>query len=135
MPTTPSKPIHESLIAVDSTLPSNDAKMIVDNTKEESPSLKTEEPKEEETTCPLFLNSLPTNFASNSGLAAIASLFNDESDGENNERKEGRTSEVHLKSGGGKATKQRTLNRRHSPYKKKETSVSEAQLFLSMWKM
>ena len=92
-------------------------------------------------TCPLFMDSLPTNFTSNSGLAAIASLLNDDSENvENDEAKPIRTSEMQLKSGGGKASKRRTCASRYSPYKrekniKEETSVGEAQLFLSMWKM
>ena len=91
--------------------------------------------------CPLFMDSLPSNFASNSGLAAIASLLNEESDCDKDNKEEApiRTSEVTIKSGGGKASKRRTGSSRHSPYKNrnsgKETSVGEAQLFLSMWKM
>ena len=94
--------------------------------------------------CPLFMDSLPSNFASNSGLAAIASLLDDESNNnDKNEKTAGiRTPETKLKPGGGKATKKR-IGIRHSPYKSPnsgerrhdETTVGEAQLFLSMWKV
>jgi hypothetical protein len=93
--------------------------------------------------CPLFMDQLPSDFASNSGLAAIASLLNDDADEVEEESITNKTSEVTLKSGGGKVSRRRTNSNRHSPYKsgkkvdspKKETTVGEAQLFLSMWKM
>jgi hypothetical protein len=95
------------------------------------------------TSCPLFMDSLPSNFASNAGLAAIASLLNEVSDNDNTEREKPRTSEIKVTAGGGKTTKRRTGMGRHSPYKspngksdaKKQTTVGEAQLFLSMWRM
>lgn len=100
--------------------------------------------EETNNSCPLFMDSLPSNFASNPGLAAIASLLNDElDDAENVKEATIRTSETKVKSGGGKATKRRIGMNRHSPYRspnaknneKKETTLGEAQLFLSMWKI
>jgi hypothetical protein len=116
----------------------------------ESPARSSTETEDESadgtTSCPLFMDSLPSNFASNAGLAAIASLLNEVSDNDNDntEREKPRTSEIKVTAGGGKTTKRRTGMGRHSPYKspnngkndaKKQTTVGEAQLFLSMWRM
>lgn len=83
--------------------------------------------------CPLFMEGLPLDFSSNSGLAALASLLNDDN----------------TQSGGGKvpnkAKKLNRLQRREKPYlvnakpigtkHKTETTTAEAQLFLKMWKL
>ena len=131
----------------DDNLPANDENdMNFEGKEKMSAAQAAEDDTAEETnnSCPLFMDSLPSNFASNSGLAAIASLLNDESDdAENVKEATIRTSETKVKSGGGKATKRRIGMNRHSPYRspnaknneKKETTLGEAQLFLSMWKM
>ena len=102
--------------------------------------------------CPLFLDGLGgTNFANNTGLAALASLLNDDvaevvegsEKKSNNEKKSQSQTKVQLKSGGGKV---KTTGKRnnHTPYskeknkdddKKKSASLGEAQLFLNMWKI
>lgn len=96
--------------------------------------------------CPLFMDGLPSDFAANAGLAAIASLLNDddEVEGEKESKTAGATSELRLKSGGGKAKKTSKRNN-HSPYskeknktnekEKKKASLGEAQLFLNLWKI
>jgi hypothetical protein len=110
--------------------------------------------KEEEdnaTTCPLFMDGLPSNFANNKSLAAIASLLNDEEDDYDSKKqnfdKEDSTklSKVELKSGGGKVQRKSRRKGSSSPYnkdkkkvnqdKKAGTSVGEAQLFLNLWKI
>ncbi|KAL3777194.1 hypothetical protein ACHAWO_013075 [Cyclotella atomus] len=131
-----------------SNLPENDVGEIKAETRE-SPAHSSTEAEEEladhgTTSCPLFMDSLPRNFESNAGLSAIASLLNEDSGNDNTEsEKSSRTSEIKVITGGGKATKRRTGMGRHSPYKspngksdaKKGTTIGEAQLFLSMWKM
>ena len=94
-----------------------------------------EETNDDSMQCPLFMTSLPTDFESNSGLAAIASL-NNIHEGSSIEKPKKQISTMRMatvKSGGGKAVKERSTNRR-SPYKK-ETTVNEAQLFLQLWKV
>ena len=114
--------------------------------------------------CPLFLTSLPSDFASNPGLAAIASLVED---GENKGLK-GSSNAAVLRStektawqiqrtppnGGGKCPVVRAQRScrgsRHSPYRttggatkakggrdvvSAGTTLGEAQLFLKMWKI
>ena len=102
--------------------------------------------------CPLFMDGLPSNFAQNSSLAAIASLLNDDGEEEGKECNKKTVSQsnssVHLQSGGGKV-KKTTGNKRnnHNPYSKdknstdnggkdkKKASLGEAQLFMNMWKL
>jgi hypothetical protein len=96
--------------------------------------------------CPLFMDGLPSHFAQNSALAAIASLIDDDSGEEcKDARKKGsQSSTVDYKSGGGKVKKTGKRNN-HSPYSKEEgtrnnggkksTTLGEAQLFLNMWKI
>ena len=107
--------------------------------------------EEEEGICPLFMDGLPTNFAENKSLAAIASLLNDEEDDYSDtkkqtaEKEDSIMSKVELKSGGGKVKrKSRPLRKGSSPYNKdkkkvqndkKAASVGEAQLFLNLWKI
>ena len=103
--------------------------------------------------CPLFMNDLGgTNFANNTGLAALASLLNDnveeevvegsEKSSSNNKKKS--QSQPKLKSGGGKVKKPTGKRNNHTPYskektkdddKKKSASLGEAQLFMNMWKI
>ena len=112
---------------------------------------KKEEEVEQDATCPLFMDGLPTNFAENKSLAAIASLLNDEEDDYSDtkkqtaEKEDSIMSKVELKSGGGKVKrKSRPLRKGSSPYNKdkkkvqndkKAASVGEAQLFLNLWKI
>ncbi len=94
------------------------------------------------------MNGLPSDFASNAGLAAIASLLDEE--GEACCKLTGKDSEsspkqkVSFKSGGGKIKSTgRTTRCSRSPYAKKndgeasekKSSIGEAQLFLQMWKL
>ena len=83
--------------------------------------------------CPLFMEGLPSDFSSNTALAALASLLDDDKS----------------QHGGGKvankAKKLNRLQRRDKPYlvnrkpictkQKTKTSTAEAQLFLKMWKL
>jgi hypothetical protein len=87
---------------------------------------------------PLFMDGLPSDFASNPKLAAIASLLDV---GDYKEERVG-ANEKSIKEGGGKVKR---TNRKHSkksnPYtkpekkKKKIATVGEAQLFLNLWKL
>ena len=95
----------------------------------------------EEITCPLFMEGLPSNFTSNPGLAAMASLMQDNGDDDESKKI------MDLpKVGGGKVncTSSNRLRRRNTPYsvilgtkpkKKAQVSTGEAQLFLKMWKL
>lgn len=109
--------------------------------------------------CPLFMERLPSDFAANSGLAAIASLLQDddeqkeeeEDDEDDREILSRRKDAMSERTGGGKAVvaRRRRKSNRHCPYsktttaerkemgvaKKSVTTVGEAQLFLSLWKM
>jgi len=119
-----------------------------------------EEDKEEET-CPLFMEGLPKDFATNPALAAIANLLTDDEppppnndDEQRNEPKRPTTTGSLAESGGGgggggKASSSHRNHRvlsgsvhRRKPYnipmkppKKATTTLGEAQLFLQMWKM
>ncbi|KAL3788490.1 hypothetical protein ACHAW5_004065 [Stephanodiscus triporus] len=97
--------------------------------------------------CPLFMDGLPSHFAQNSALAAIASLIDDDASGEEckDARKKGsQSSTFDYKSGGGKVKKTGKRSN-HSPYSKEKgtrnnggkisTTLGEAQLFLNMWKI
>ncbi|GAX21824.1 hypothetical protein FisN_30Hh024 [Fistulifera solaris] len=100
------------------------------------------------TQCPLFMQSLPADFAAHPALAALASLIPTEDDMEappvpyvviQREASE-EEEEVTIPRGGGKvrAPKRRT-HRRSAPYPKPKkpttTTVGEAQLFLRLWKL
>jgi len=112
--------------------------------------------------CPLFMDGLPTNFASNNALAAIASLLNDSgednNDDDNDKKKEQDRVKVTPRKGGGKVSRRmarRNKNKtcQNSPYdlpagrngkandyeesskKSKSATMGEAHLFLSMWKI
>lgn len=111
----------------------------------------------EETMHPLFMTSLPSDFESNSGLAAIASLLDCDDDDEeedqeeeedveetNNDTQQREESLTKIKrlfsakekvrpTARRKAIKaKRNKERRTSP---KKATVNEAQLFLKMWKL
>jgi hypothetical protein len=117
--------------------------------------------EEEEQEHPLFMTGLPSSFANNSGLAAIASMLGDDDAGEQAVREE-QACLTQGQKGGGKVNKKHSSSRigrrstgLSSPYannktktksaKKKKaaqsetksssTNVSEAQLFLNMWKI
>lgn len=95
---------------------------------------------ESEETCPLFMDGLPNDFASNPQLAALASLMND--DDEENDVSKSVPTEIGQK-GGGKVDRksQRRAQRHDAPYLKQPTkkvssaSLGEAQLFLKMWSL
>jgi hypothetical protein len=98
--------------------------------------------EEIEITCPLFMDGLPSNFASNPGLAAMASLMQNDGDDEYDSKKSMDLPKV----GGGKVNciSSNRSRRRNAPYsvildtkpkKKAQVSTSEAQLFLKMWKL
>ncbi|KAL7545401.1 hypothetical protein ACHAWF_008751 [Thalassiosira exigua] len=98
--------------------------------------------------CPLFMDGLPSDFAENAGLAAIAALIDDNEDDESKEtpKKKPCQKTVRLKSGGGKVKITCKRNAR-SPYDKqknkndnddegrRKATLGEAQLFLNMWKI
>jgi len=106
-----------------------------------------EEEQESETSCgdskyfhPLFMDGLPSDFASNPQLAAIASLMDD---GDYKEECEADIKTM-PKEGGGKVRRQhRKHSKKSNPYikpekkknKNRQTSLGEAQLFLNMWKL
>mmetsp|Transcript_29254 Transcript_29254/g.45980 ORF Transcript_29254/g.45980 Transcript_29254/m.45980 type:complete len:123 (-) Transcript_29254:19-387(-) len=122
----------------------------MDGLPEEGASLAAQKGEEEEqdTTCPLFMDGLPSNFAKNKSLAAIASLLNEEDDDydtkkQSADKEDGLMSKVELKSGGGKVQR-KSRRKGSSPYNKdkkkvqhdkKAASVGEAQLFLNLWKI
>jgi hypothetical protein len=92
--------------------------------------------------CPLFMEGLPTDFASNPHLAAIASLLDD--DEPPNKPQQVPLMPVLGKAGGGKmirssSRQQRRQNHQAAPYqapkRKSNTSMGETQLFLKMWKL
>eukprot|EP00550_Attheya_septentrionalis_P005403 CAMPEP_0198293754 /NCGR_PEP_ID=MMETSP1449-20131203/18730_1 /TAXON_ID=420275 /ORGANISM="Attheya septentrionalis, Strain CCMP2084" /LENGTH=131 /DNA_ID=CAMNT_0043993465 /DNA_START=238 /DNA_END=630 /DNA_ORIENTATION=+ len=110
------------------------------HTQEDATKKMDDEDEDEATWCPLFMDGLPQNFASNPALAALASLMEDD--------EEIKPSKPELEkappAGGGKARKskssrQKTLLR--SPYSKqvgkssdrRAATMGEAQLFLNMW--
>ena len=90
---------------------------------------------------PLFMESLPADFATNPSLAALASLIDDESD----DKTEVKVPAI-PKVGGGKVRHEKgRTKRRVDPYnggqrsatkqQESKASVREAQLFLRMWKL
>ena len=99
---------------------------------------------------PLFMTGLPSSFSTNKGLAALATLMEDDEEKNNNENESSKKSrqscapmvEMTENCGGGKISRVRT-KKIASPYylrnkqKKAENkaNVSEAQLFLSLWKL
>jgi len=115
--------------------------------------MRAELPTSDRSNCPLFMDGLGgTNFEKNTGLAALASLLNDDVEEEvvegseksssNNKKKA--QSQPKLKSGGGKVKKPTGKRNNHTPYskektkddkKKKSASLGEAQLFMNMWKI
>ena len=97
---------------------------------------------DDEKLCPLFMEGLPSDFSTNAGLAAIASLL-DEDPVEVVTKKIDHEAPP-IKSGGGKLrrTPMRSRRKEGRPYKArgnegatKKASVGEAHLFLKMWKL
>ena len=109
--------------------------------------------------CPLFMDTLPSNFDSNPGLAAIASLL-DEDDDEQEDKLE-KEKPIHSRfaisttaaaagpAGGGKASNHRrhsrtrrmgsapypSLIKNDKPKEKKQATLGQAQVFLQLWKI
>ena len=105
---------------------------------------------DDDITCPLFMEGLPSDFSKNPHLAALASLLGEEDDKEQEDDDDEEARDVTSKkesaapqAGGGKVRSVKTRQRRKAvPYlqndkkpSKKEASVSEAHLFLKMWKL
>lgn len=126
---------------------------IVTDTDPQVKKSKCEEIEEEH---PLFMIGLPSSFLSNRGLAAIASLMeekvktSDDKDGSLNKNKKllvesPMEQEASGKEGGGKLLRTRASGRVVGcPYKlpkksrevgKETVSVSEAQVYLNLWKL
>ena len=118
-----------------------------DNVKESKPSPAYQTGSKgtdfEDALCPLFMDGLPSDFATNPHLAAIASLLEDDE-----EDKEGKKKKKQFEfeednsvcfAGGGKAKKNKTHSNRSKPYssvkKKSKATIGEAQLFMKMWKL
>lgn len=121
-------------------------------TKEKEVATMSEDTKkkeaEEEPWCPLFMDGLPKDFASNPQLAAIASLLDEDISVETKD-KEHRPIKTTKNSsfigisapGGGKARRASRRNQ-STPYpmtkqaeSKTSASLGEVQLFLNMWKI
>jgi len=91
--------------------------------------------------CPLFMDGLPTDFSTNPGLAAIASLLDEESDEVATKREYDAPPTM---AGGGKVRRKparckrkdgRPYDMRHRESKAKAASIGETHLFLKMWKL
>lgn len=110
-----------------------------------------EETKEKETVPLLFMDGLPSDFATNPQLAALACLMNDDDDdGGVGKKKDDDDDEPVIKfetknasGGGGKLTTRKLSQQRRrkesSPYTttttRKKATMGEAQLFLKMWSL
>jgi hypothetical protein len=111
------------------------------NMEEDGSASDNDNDNDNETLCPLFMDRLPSNFAKNPALAAIASLLEEEEEAPKKADKEKTiVSKMTPLAGGGKA--RRTHRRKSaSPYpkpnntKKAKAAVGEAQLFLKLWKL
>ena len=115
---------------------------------------------EEEEICPLFIDGLPKNFSKHSGLAAIASLLQDEEALDGDSKDDKRYSSIAKKTntycdhakGGGKidsirrqSRTRRMKNHNNSPYnlasrtttqkKVLKRSIAETQVFFKTWKL
>jgi hypothetical protein len=101
---------------------------------------------DDEILCPLFMEGLPTDFASNPQLAAIANLLEDNEDEDDSNRKIIKQQAPHQagKAGGGKIRSKSRYQRQTSPYPKPpqsnnkpkhQATMGEAQLFLNLWKL
>jgi hypothetical protein len=106
--------------------------------------IMTDDNDDEEITCPLFMEGLPSDFSKNPHLAALASLLEeDKDDDEEAKQVESKKESAAPQAGGGKARSVKTRQRRKAvPYPQKEkkpikkgASVAEAHLFLKMWKI
>mmetsp|Transcript_30548 Transcript_30548/g.46589 ORF Transcript_30548/g.46589 Transcript_30548/m.46589 type:complete len:137 (-) Transcript_30548:34-444(-) len=108
--------------------------------------------EESQPTCPLFMEGLPTDFKTNPVLSALVSLFDDSENEENSSFKRTRTANdatARNNIKGGKTYRNSQLqrerrkdypyehpsNRRNGRSKNPSAAVSEAQLFLTMWKL
>ena len=123
----------------------------IDGDTNVSASEETEDPSS--CTCPLFMDGLPRDFASNPALAALASLLADEQVKEDTGERAVHdiTANITLPVGGGKITVRRQgkhnftcernkpydckISERKKPIAPASTTVPEAQLFLSLWKL
>lgn len=106
--------------------------------------------------CPLFMTSLPRDFESHSGLAAIAALLEEQEEDDDvskrrvvtEPKEEQRPVAMPVKGGGkcARAKKSGVLKSKSRPYtvarigkgqgtRGRETTIGEAQLFLQMWKI
>jgi hypothetical protein len=90
--------------------------------------------------CPLFMDGLPTDFSTNPGLAALASLLDDNTDEACPKVKESDTPAPWA--GGGKVRRKPSRSKRNDgPYRrdndrqKGDATIGEASLFLKMWKL
>jgi len=129
----------------------------VDNSDEQRNRIRSGDESEEEELDPLFMDGLPSNFAEHPGLAAIASLIQEEERMEDttNLQQENNTqtsiAATFSSSGGGKAKSNqrrpftRKMKSNTSPYPTSTTRTSrenrrtatlgEAQIFLNLWKI
>lgn len=99
--------------------------------------------EDNEKLCPLFMDGLPSDFSTNPGLAAIASLFDEESDDTAPKKKEYEAPSTTV--GGGKLRRTPARSERRNdgrPYQNRQresetkaASVGETHLFLKMWKL
>jgi hypothetical protein len=103
------------------------------------------EDDDDDITCPLFMEGLPSDFSKNPHLAALASLLEEEDKDDHDKARDVKSKKESAapQAGGGKVRSVNTRQRRKAvPYpqndkkpSKKEASVSEAHLFLKMWKL
>eukprot|EP00934_Nitzschia_sp_Nitz4_P001484 Nitzschia sp. Nitz4//scaffold77_size91520//80842//81195//NITZ4_004905-RA/size91520-processed-gene-0.101-mRNA-1//1//CDS//3329558036//1484//frame0 len=99
---------------------------------------------------PLFMSGLPSDFEANPQLTALASFLEDEVPEEKAAKQmrpwESSLPKMSVKSGGGKIKRNTNAKRsstRHAPYsapkrnrpQSSKTTLSEAQLFLKLWKI
>jgi len=92
--------------------------------------------KEETIDCPLFMDGLPSDFAENPALAALASFLDEDSCKEKPAVKKSdgitvRRKTMHVKHKCYQSNIQKEAKRKQQP----NVSVGEAQLFFSMWKI
>lgn len=93
--------------------------------------------------CPLFMDGLPSDFATNTSLAAIASLLGDAETDEKSVVEPSKPELPKPQAGGGKVkSSSKRSNRKSEPYnkrdpgsKKETVTAGEASLFLQMWKL
>lgn len=119
---------------------------MVDSPEKSAETESQNDSKHEEKLCPLFMDGLPSDFSTNPGLAAIASLLEEDESNDNAVHTKKEYEEPPTRSGGGKIrrTPARSNRKDGRPYNTrahgegdtpKETSVGETHLFLKMWKL